>query len=118
MSLEALITATLGPLVGNRIFPDVAPLDTPRPYITYQQIGGAVVDYTDNTVADHANANLQINVWSDTRLQTSALVAQVEAALVTDSDTQARAMSGPVSDYDEDLKRYGTRQDFTVWYPR
>ena len=35
-----------------RVFPDVAPLSTARPYITYQQIGGQSLRFVEGTAAD------------------------------------------------------------------
>ncbi len=39
MTVEADIFNALSPLVGGRVFPDDAPFDTVKPYITEQQIG-------------------------------------------------------------------------------
>ena len=74
--------AALSPLVAGRVFPDVAPLDTPRPYITYQQVGGTAHAYIDKALPDHEHALVQLNVWADTRLQAAALRKLTEASLI------------------------------------
>jgi hypothetical protein len=38
--LEPLVFQALTGLVGGRVYPDIAPTNTPRPYITWQQVGG------------------------------------------------------------------------------
>lgn len=116
---EALYTA-LGSLVSGRVFPDVAPLDTPRPYITYQQIGGDAHSYIGKELPDHEHALVQINIWADTRLQAAALRKLAEASLIAATAFEARPAAGPISQHEPDLTPpgYGTQQDFDIWTPR
>lgn len=116
MSLEANLF-TLLQAQCPRVFPDVAPLDTQRPYITYQQIGGDDLSYVDNTLTDTRNPEVQINYWAETRAAAKALALQTRDALMTSTAVQARPTSGLVDDYDEDMQRYGSRQDFSIWAP-
>lgn len=118
MTLEADIRMLLDPLVFERVYPDVAPLSTQRPYITYQQIGGDVIDVLGQEVPDKVNAMLQINVWADTRVQASALANQIEVAMIQATAFRARPLSAFAGDHDEDMNIYGTRQDFSVWRSR
>ena len=118
MTLEASLNALLAPLVGGRAFPDVAPIETPRPYIVWQQIGGAVQTFIDPTVPSKENAVMQIEAWADTRASAKALILQIEAALIQSTALQARPVSASAADHDEDLKRYGARQDFSIWADR
>jgi hypothetical protein len=118
MTIEADIFTTLKGLVGNRCFPDVAPVTTVKPYITYIQIGGEAISYVENTLPDRKNGRFQVNVWADTRASASTVMLQVEAAMVQSSTFQARAVSAPSSDYDNDMLTYGSMQDFTVWSSR
>lgn len=118
MTIEADIFNELKALVGNRCFPDVAPTTTVKPYITYSQIGGEAVGYVENTLPDHKNGRFQINVWADTRSSASSVMLLVEAAMVQSTVFQARAVSAPSSDYDNDMLTYGSMQDFTVWSTR
>jgi len=118
MTIEAEIYSALKGLVGNRCFPDLAPLSTVRPYITYVQIGGEAISYLDNTVPDGKIGRFQINVWGDTRASVSALMLQVEAAMIQATAFQARPLSAPSSDYDHDSLVYGAMQDFSVFSTR
>lgn len=114
MTVEADILAVVQPLCA-RTFPDFAPVTTALPYCTFQQIGGEAVNYVDNTEPDRENAEFQVNVWAGTRKEAKALIKQIAAALRAASTFTARPTSAPVSDFDADMKRYGARQDFTVW---
>ena len=118
--LEEALYAALSPLVAGRVFPDVAPLDTPRPYITYQQIGGDAHGYLGKELPDHEHALVQLNIWADTRLAASLVRKLAEANLVAATAFEARPASGPISQHEPDLTPpgYGTQQDFNIWTPR
>ena len=73
MTVEADLFNLLKTLVSNRAFPDFAPVNTTRPYITYQQIGGQVVVFTEGAMADHDNGVFQ--TW----VSTSAIASQFDA---------------------------------------
>ncbi len=118
MTVEADIFNALAALVSNRVFPDIAPLDTPLPYITFQQIGGEALGYVENTVPDAKNGRFQVDVWAQTRSQCAALALQIEAALVQSAAFQARAVGAPANQYEPDTKLYGSLQDFSVWSTR
>jgi hypothetical protein len=118
MTIEAKIYNALSPLVGGRVFPDVAPLSTVRPYIVYNQVGGEVVDYLENAVSTKQNGRFQLNIWADTRATCAAVMLQVETALLTSSTMQARPVSAPNSEFDHDMDLFGSMQDFTIWSDR
>ena len=115
MALEADLN-TLLKTVFARVYPDIAPDPLPaRPYCTYQQVGGESVTFVDRTLPGLRNARMQINVWSNTRLEAATLARQVEDALRLATVFQVQPMGALVSDYEPDLKLYGTRQDFSVF---
>ena len=118
MSTESDIYNALKGLVANRCYPDFAPLSTARPYITYVQIGGEALSYLDNAIPSGKYGRFQINVWGDTRASVSALILQVEAAMILASAFQARPVSAPSSEYDHDMLVYGSMQDFNVFSTR
>ena len=62
MTVESMLFDALKGLVSNRVFPDIAPDLTPRPYITYQQVGGVAVNFLDPTIPSKANGRIQVNV--------------------------------------------------------
>lgn len=118
MTVEADIYNALKTLVSNRVFPDVAPTSTTKPYITYSQVGGEAWGYLERVVPDKQHGRFQVNVWAETRASASALMLQVENALVTATAFQCSAVSAPVSDYDYDMLVYGAKQDFSIWSTR
>jgi hypothetical protein len=118
MTVEADIFTALGGLVANRVFPDVAPIATARPYITYSQIGGRALTYLENAVPSKQNGRFQINVWANTRASASATMLLVESAMVSATAFQARPQSAPSTGYDNDMLVYTSLQDFSVWSTR
>lgn len=101
-----------------RVFYDFAPVDTPRPYVTFQQIGGEAVTFVDRTVASKVNGDVQVNVWADKRTEASALMLQIEAALIGATAFNASPRGAASSDADPDIPVYGSRQDFSIWSDR
>ena len=118
MTIEAQLFSALSPLVSGRVFPDVAPMSTVRPYIVYNQVGGEVVSYLANTVPTQQNGRFQFNVWADTRATCAAVMLQVETALVTSTEMQATPVGAPHGDFDHDMDLFGAMQDFSIWSER
>lgn len=118
MTVEASIYALLSPLVGGRVFPDVAPFNTQRPYVTYQQIGGEVINPLGGGVPDKQNGYFQVNVWASKRSEAAALALQIEAAFRTATVFVARPMAAPIAQRDEDVGICSTQQEFSVWSAR
>ena len=118
MTIEASIFTAIKSLCSNRVFPDVAPFGTTLPYITYTQIGGEPVSYLENAVPSIQNGRFQFNVWGTSRAACSALMAQIETALVASTTFQARPIGSPTSIYDSDMALYGAMQDFSIWSNR
>lgn len=118
MTVESDIFDTLKTLVSNRVFPDVAPWNTTRPYITYQQVGGRVIKPIDRVVPDKQNGLFQVNCWADTRMGASSLALQVESALTTSTAFACKPEGAPIANHEPDLDRYGTMQDFSIWSSR
>lgn len=115
MTTESLLNDALKTLVSNRIYPDVAPENTTRPYITYQQVGGESANFVDVTVPSKKNSRFQVNAWADTRTAAAALAIQIEDTLRVVAALQTTVLSAPVATYDPDTKYKGTRQDFSFW---
>jgi hypothetical protein len=112
MTIEKDIFDALKGLVGNRVYPDVAPSGAVKPYITYQQVGGTAWNFLEATLTGKRNGRFQVNVWTDTRAAAASLSRSVEDALV--QNVKAFVLGAPVSTYEDDLKLYGTRQDFSI----
>jgi hypothetical protein len=116
MAIEAALYTALGSLVGNRVYPDVAPPNTTKPYVTYQQVGGRAVAYLESAVVGYRNARIQINVWHTSRLAASNLARSVEDTLMASTTVRAMPAGAFVAAHEPETNLFGTRQDFTVWY--
>jgi hypothetical protein len=116
VSFESDFFDAIKSLVSNRVYPTVAPLNTTRPYITYQLVGGTAWNFLENTAVGKRHARVQVNCWATTKLAVAALARSVEDALVTSTTIRAFVNGAVVDDYNEDLQLYGTRQDFSASY--
>jgi hypothetical protein len=113
--IEPTIVFALTPLFGAaKIFPDVAPQGTVRPWIVYQQVGGV----PSNTLCgntDKQNARIQFTVWAATRPQANTLMRSAEKIL-TEPTIRAVSQGSLVAVFDEATKSYGARQDLSFWF--
>lgn len=101
-----------------RVYPDVAPQGTEKPYMTWQAIGGEVARFLDNTAADKRNTLVQINAWALTRQDATVLIRQAEDAMCASAQFIARPQGEALSMYESDTKLYGAVQRFSVWASR
>lgn len=97
-----------------RVFPDVAPSETPHPFVTWQGVGGEAVSFVDNTAPDKRFTLMQINVWTDTRLEALALIRSIEAALRVAATIVATPQGESISTTDPVTKAYGCIQRFEI----
>lgn len=117
MSLESDLYTVLS-AVCPRVFPDIAPTTTAKPYVTYQQIGGEAINFMDRLIPSKRNARVQVNVWAATRASAVTTMQAVEDAIRMSVLFQGEPESAPTSDYDHDMLVYGSAQDFTIWSDR
>ena len=80
--------------------------------------GKAYVYHRENTLPTVRNARIQINVWAATRIDATALMKQIEDAMIQASAFQARPVGALISASDPDRELRGAMQDFTVWATR
>ncbi len=118
MSVESDIFTTLKGLVGDRCFPDFAPLGTVRPFITFEQTGGDAMHFTDGTLPDKKNGRFEIGVYADTRASCASIALQVEATMAAATVFTATAIHAPISDYASGVNIYSSTQNFNVWSTR
>lgn len=116
MTVEKAIFDALRALVGDRVYPDVAPDDTARPYITYQQIGGRPVNYLDGGAPTTKNARFRVNVWANKRAEAAAVNAQIEAALRATPALRTTVATNAVALADPETRLRGASQDFSFWF--
>lgn len=117
MSLEAALRNVLE-AVCPAAFPDEAPPLEPLPYVVWQQIGGRVVPYVDDSVPDAENSFVQVTAWARTRLEANALMRRIEVAMIVATAFTARPMSAMSAAPSDDETLRGAMQDFDVWIRR
>ncbi len=115
MNIETQLFAVLGPLVGGRAFPEVAPEGTALPYITFQNVGGQPLSYADGSAPDKEFSRMQVNVWAATRIEASDLGKVVELAMRAVASFQTDVLTGRPATNDETTGYRGTRQDFRIF---
>ena len=113
MTFEQSVFAIIFPICP-RVYPDVSPTSTTKPYVTYQQFGGPVINPLDGADPGREGIAFRVNVWSSTRKEAKALIKQIEAALRL-APFNARPESAAFNDYDHDMQVYGSEQEFSVW---
>ena len=118
MTVEASLFDTLKGLVGNRCFPDFAPIGTVRPFITYEQAGGDALYFLDGALPDKKHGRFEIGVYADSRASCAAIALQVEAAMAASTAFQSTAIHAPISDYASEVKIYSSTQNFSVFSDR
>jgi len=115
VTVETVIVQTLQALTAGRVYPDVAPENAARPYITYQQFGGEALNFVDAARPSKRNAHFQVSVWADTRLAASTVAAQVEDALRAAPALETTVLGSLMALNDEVTKLRGTAQSFSFW---
>lgn len=117
MTVEAdLFNALSGLVPSTRVYPDVAPQGSAKPYITFQQVGGQAVNMLASVVVGKRNARFQVNCWDTNRLSVANLARQVEDAIASSTTLRGFVLGAMTAIFEEDLLLYGTRQDFSIWY--
>lgn len=117
MSMETSLVAILK-TVCAKTYPDVAEDGTTPDYVVWQAIGGTTLYFGDNTAADKRNTLIQIDVWSLTRSGATTMIRAIEDALCESPAFTASPIGEASSDYDPDVKWYGSMQRFDVWASR
>jgi len=113
LPVEVRITQVLGPLLGARVYPDVAPEGAALPRATYQQVGGQSIVPLEGGVVTTRHYRMQINVWAQTRAEASTLMRAAGDALKA-ADLMAVPQGEPVATYDPEVKLRGSMQDFMI----
>lgn len=80
MSVETDLVAVLQTQCA-RVYPVSAPVNTPRPFVTYEHLGGDPLRYLDGTAAAQRWPLLQVGVWASGAAEALALSQAIEGAL-------------------------------------
>jgi len=115
MTPEDHIDAVLQHLAGGRVFPDLAPPGTGRPFITYQLVGGTPDEYLSGDRAEKRYRRFQVNVWAARRAEASDLGMLAEDALRSATYLQVEVLTERAATYDEDTDLRGFMQDFNLY---
>lgn len=113
MSLETDFYSTVA-AICPRVFPDFAPVDTARPFVTWSQIGGRALTPLGKDVPDRREAIMQVNVWSDTRLEANQTILAIDAALRISVVFDARPNGEFMAITHEETDLRGAIQDFVI----
>lgn len=118
MTLEDTIFATLKP-VKDAVHRDVAPPTLTKEqreagYITFQQVGGASINYLEGGAVGLRTPRVQISVWGKGRDAVNGLALQAEAALRAAAALQTDVLGEFVAIIDETTGLCGTQQDFRL----
>lgn len=115
MSLETDVVTVLQTQCP-RVFPASAPVNTQRPFVTWEHIGGDPLRYIDNTAAAQRLALLQVNTYASTKAEALTLALALEDALCASTAFSARPSGGPRGDHSDEVEPalYWALQDFEV----
>lgn len=124
MTIETILPALLNDLVSGRVWENATPDNLPRDansrildFIIWTLVGGQEAEYVDQTIGSHANARVQIQVVSSSKIQARSLVEQVRDRLLASVYTVG-VYGSPLGTYDAARKLTGRMQQFGIWYPR
>jgi hypothetical protein len=117
MSMETTLYGLLA-AICPRVYPDVAPAEVARPYLTWQAIGGESMRFGDGSAHDKRHTLMQVSVWSTTRAEAISLIHQVETALCGHTGWQAEPQGEAVSIYEPDTELRGSVQRYEIWATR
>lgn len=112
-SLQTLLLA-----ICPRVFPDVAPNNTAKPWVTWQALGGESLGYLDNTAADKRQTLMQINAWATTRMQALQIIRDIETLMRASGAFIASPQGEAISVYETDTLLYGCIQRFEIFATR
>ena len=116
MMLNEQLNALLSPLVSGGAWADSPPVDGVHfPLLIYQQVGGQAVNYLDRERPSHRHARIQVVVWADRRTEADRIAYQVENVLRAEP-WYAFSEGALTGLYETSINKYGTRQDFSLWY--
>jgi len=112
-------------LVVKRVYPLIVAQGVAMPAITYQQIGGPRYHTTSGPIG-MANTLYQINCWAESYDDMKDLSEKTRKALDGYSGTSASVVIDVIQMQDEsdmpglsadtNIKRYGKRLDFRIWF--
>ena len=113
MSLESDVLAVLQAQCP-RVYPSQAPLNTVRPFLTYDHLGGDALRYMDGTAANKRMAQLQVTVWAADKPTAITLMLAVEEAMCTAAAFSCAPVGALQSGYEYEGEIFRSFQEFSV----
>jgi len=101
-----------------RVFPDVAPNGTAKPWVTWQALGGESLGYLDNTAADKRHTLMQVSAYATTRMQSLQIIRDIETLMRASAAFIASPQGEAISTYESDTLLYGSIQRFEIFATR
>jgi hypothetical protein len=114
MSFESdfvTLLKTVTPVIYASITPDVPAAI----FGVYQQVGGEAYSYAEKKLPDHKHSRMQVSFWGVNPIAVHALARAGEKVII-ESAYPAQAYGAFTALYEPLIKKYGTRQDFGIWY--
>lgn len=122
MSIQSAVFATLGgyaglsALVAGRIYPDVAPQGSLRPYVAWQEI---TLQPTMDFAGDVSTGGLdfyiiQVSIFSKTRDEAREIFAQVRNAMAAANLFKSVLRDMRALPFEDETKLYSIQGDFSV----
>jgi hypothetical protein len=113
VSLESDVLAVLQAQCP-RVYPSQAPLNTVRPFLTYDHLGGDALRYMDGTAANKRMAQLQVTVWAADKPTAITLMLAVEEAMCTAAAFSCAPVGALQSGYEYEGEIFRSFQEFSV----
>jgi hypothetical protein len=101
-----------------RVFADVAPQGTAKPYVTWSALGGRPMRLLDNTAGNKRHTYMQVSAWASSRSEAVALIRAIEEALCASADFVATPEGEATSTYEADIPIFGSLQRFSIYSDR
>lgn len=113
--------AGLSALIGARVFPDVAPQNTAKPYCVWSEVSLVQANNMGGSVESGGLDNYRISVTSwataSDRGATKARETdgQVRLAMIAATGFKSLLVDSRAMGYEEDTKLHGVQSDFSIW---
>lgn len=113
--IENDLKTALAGVAGGRCYPSTAPDNPVFPLLVYQSAGGKAYEYADQSLPQDDHTRMQVVVWAKTPLEASQTIRAARVAIL-EAIKPAQTYGAAVDLYDKNLKIYGARQDFGLWF--
>ena len=97
-----------------RVAPGEAELNTPRPFVTWDHIGGDPLRYLDGTAAAQRLVRLQVSVWAETKAEAVTLQLAIENALCAAAAFTCTPIGALQGGFEHDAGLYRSFQEVEI----